>query len=218
MTTKKATPESGPWMKWDGTYDKQSYDVWPHDRGSDIVLACWPNAGFMVSKDGSGRQWAPKSVLAVRVSKYQGCTPSPDFEDAEFSPKLLSPPGMAISIDVATHWWDRESNNLLVLDKFYGFSDSGGVWCSRGSDDADTCLKVCSSIFSNNSHPATKFVEVDDYSFSVQDMGSVACSILQTRVLYNHLVELFESEEKLGYETKQLVSDHGCLVYLPEAL
>ena len=68
------------WFKWQGDYEKQSYDVWI--SGSDVVLGCWPSAGYMAATDGSGRQWLPGAVLAVRVSAYQGRFPKPKFDAA----------------------------------------------------------------------------------------------------------------------------------------
>lgn len=68
-----ARPPSG-WFKWTGDYEKQCYDVWV--KGCDVVLGCWPNAGFMCTTDGSGRQWSPSEVIAVRVSDFQGRYPT----------------------------------------------------------------------------------------------------------------------------------------------
>lgn len=76
-----ATPEEqgqrqpGPWTEWDGTYEKQAYDVWV--AGCDVVLGCWPGDGAMFATDGSGRSWKPGEALAVRVSAHQGRFPSP---------------------------------------------------------------------------------------------------------------------------------------------
>lgn len=70
--------EVGPairWFKWNGEYEKQSYDVWI--SGCDVVLGCWPNAGKMCATDGSGREWTKDQLLAVRVSEYQGRYPHP---------------------------------------------------------------------------------------------------------------------------------------------
>lgn len=72
-----------PWMLWDGTYEKKFYDVWvkePHSNppsGNDVVLACWPNAGKMVSTDGTGRKWNVEQVRAIRVSEWQAGPPKP---------------------------------------------------------------------------------------------------------------------------------------------
>lgn len=72
----QARVEAADWRKWDGEYEKQSYDVWT-DR-HNVVMGCWPNAGRMVATDGSGRQWRPADCIAVRVSQFQGEPPSLD--------------------------------------------------------------------------------------------------------------------------------------------
>jgi hypothetical protein len=58
-----------PWVKWDGNYIKQFYDVLVDKY--NIVLHCWPNAGKMCAMDGSGRMFEPQNVLAVRLSEFQ---------------------------------------------------------------------------------------------------------------------------------------------------
>ena len=75
------------WQFWDGSYEKQSYDVWV--KGGDVVLGCWPNAGKMAAVDGSGRSWTPDAVLAVRVSEFQGRFP-------RLSKAAAAPPGLCL--------------------------------------------------------------------------------------------------------------------------
>lgn len=71
----RADAEQRHWVKWDGRYEKQHYDVWT--SGFDVVLGCWPNAGWMNATDGSDRRWFPADCLAVRVSEFQGEPPEP---------------------------------------------------------------------------------------------------------------------------------------------
>ena len=79
------TPEeimAASWEPWLGEYEKQHYwlllprevrgpggDVSYLADPTDVVgrstVHCWPNAGFMVSCDGSGRQWRPHSSILV---------------------------------------------------------------------------------------------------------------------------------------------------------
>lgn len=54
-------------QQWDGEYDKQFYDVLLPN--GDIFEACWPNAGKMLSMDGSGRMWSVDDCIQVRKSK-----------------------------------------------------------------------------------------------------------------------------------------------------
>lgn len=70
-----APRQPGAWMKWDGDYEKQAYDVWV--AGCDVVLGCWPGDGAMYATDGTGRRWRPQETLAIRVSAYQGHYPAP---------------------------------------------------------------------------------------------------------------------------------------------
>jgi len=51
---------------WDGSYDKTWYDI---RLPSGEVLTCWPNAGCMMSMDGSGRTWLPKDNIEVRFGQ-----------------------------------------------------------------------------------------------------------------------------------------------------
>lgn len=51
---------------WDGDYDKQFY--WVHLPDGTRV-ECWPNAGIMMSTDGSGRQWSPEDKPVVSVQR-----------------------------------------------------------------------------------------------------------------------------------------------------
>ena len=75
LAYKQDAENPNEWLSWDGGYEKQSYDVWV--KGCDVVVGCWPNAGFMSAVDGTGRKWKPTDVLAVRVSEYQGRFPKP---------------------------------------------------------------------------------------------------------------------------------------------
>ena len=45
------------WHEFDGDYSKDWYDVRLPD--GKIIKHCWPNAGFMVATDGTGREWKP---------------------------------------------------------------------------------------------------------------------------------------------------------------
>lgn len=51
---------------WDGDYDKIFY--WVHLPDGTRV-ECWPNAGFMMSTDGSGRRWGPEDKPTVSVQR-----------------------------------------------------------------------------------------------------------------------------------------------------
>jgi hypothetical protein len=62
------------WKPWDGTYEKQFYDV-RYDR-CKVQLHCWPNAGKMVAMDGSGLEWEREDAVEVRVSEFQSLPPS----------------------------------------------------------------------------------------------------------------------------------------------
>lgn len=53
---------------WDGEYNKQFYDVLLPN--GDILKACWPNAGKMVSMDGSGRMWSVDDRIQVRKANH----------------------------------------------------------------------------------------------------------------------------------------------------
>lgn len=51
---------------WNGEYEKQDYEVKLEDG---TIVRCWPNAGRMVSMDGTGREWAPEDEPLVRVAE-----------------------------------------------------------------------------------------------------------------------------------------------------
>lgn len=62
------------WKPWDGTYEKQFYDV-RYDR-CKVQLHCWPNAGKMIAVDGSGLKWGREDAVEVRVSEFQMLPPA----------------------------------------------------------------------------------------------------------------------------------------------
>lgn len=49
---------------WDGYYVKEMYDV--QLKTGEVVTNCWPNAGFMMTTDGSGGQFSVDDVAGVR--------------------------------------------------------------------------------------------------------------------------------------------------------
>lgn len=51
-------------MPWSGYYLKVSYDVLL--KTGEIKMNCWPNAGFMMTIDGSGGQYTVDDVEGVR--------------------------------------------------------------------------------------------------------------------------------------------------------
>lgn len=51
---------------WYGLYDKTMYDIKLLD--GTIIDNCWPNAGLMMSIDGSGRSWTIKEVAGFRCA------------------------------------------------------------------------------------------------------------------------------------------------------
>lgn len=67
-------PSATLWKPWDGTYEKQFYDV-RYDR-CKVQLHCWPNAGKMVAVDGSGLKWGREDAVEVRVSEFQMLPPA----------------------------------------------------------------------------------------------------------------------------------------------
>ncbi len=48
---------------WDGEYVKEHYWVY---LGSERIM-CWPNAGRMISQDGSMRTWCPEDQVHVAL-------------------------------------------------------------------------------------------------------------------------------------------------------
>mgnify|MGYP000570667506 CR=1 FL=1 len=48
---------------WDGAYVKETYLALIDGK----EVACWPNAGKMVSCDRSGREWKPEDGIQVRI-------------------------------------------------------------------------------------------------------------------------------------------------------
>lgn len=61
--------EDAEFMHWNGSYQKQFYDV--KLRDGSIVKQCWPNAGVMHATDSSGRKFFPVEVDGIRVSCEQ---------------------------------------------------------------------------------------------------------------------------------------------------
>lgn len=55
-------PEDIEWLPWDGKYAKQVYLVKTQDGK---IYECWPNAGFMSSIDGSGKQFSPTDKIKI---------------------------------------------------------------------------------------------------------------------------------------------------------
>lgn len=54
------------WELWEGQpYIKEHYWLLLEDGE---VVHCWPNAGYMVACDGSGRQWAPDNRLKISLA------------------------------------------------------------------------------------------------------------------------------------------------------
>jgi hypothetical protein len=52
----------GEFEPWNGDYVKCTYLA----KIGEEIVACWPNAGEMVSCDGSGRVWGPGDKILVR--------------------------------------------------------------------------------------------------------------------------------------------------------
>jgi hypothetical protein len=64
---KRLTPEEVvalTWIPFDGEYEKEFY--WALLPDGETVY-CWPNAGYMVAVDGSGRQWEPSANIQVSM-------------------------------------------------------------------------------------------------------------------------------------------------------
>lgn len=53
-----------------GDYDKKEYDV---ELLNGEELKCWPNAGAMMSLDGSGRMFDPADVHSFKISPTSEC-------------------------------------------------------------------------------------------------------------------------------------------------
>ena len=54
--------ELRPFEIWDGDYIKSFYEV----KINEEIIDCWPNAGKMMSVDGSGREWNKEDQILVR--------------------------------------------------------------------------------------------------------------------------------------------------------
>lgn len=59
LDDKGNTMTDGVWRMFTGrNYEKRHYSV---RASGKVFMDCWPNAGFMMATDGSGREWPPLS-------------------------------------------------------------------------------------------------------------------------------------------------------------
>jgi hypothetical protein len=83
-------------------------------------------------------------------------------------------------------WHDAQSGALIQAERWYGFSDSGGLWGSRSGYETLERAQAC----------LTEDAPDDDgsvFSTNPEDLGSVACCILTGRQYVDRLYSLCET-------------------------